>query len=656
MTTLLDAALEMAAAGWAVIPLHTPVDGACDCRKPDCPSPGKHPRTRNGLSDATTDADQIRRWWSLWPQANIGAGVPDGYVVVDVDVDDLATVFAADEMPQTATSRTGRGSHHVYRTPVPVRPKVAVREHVDLRGLGSYIVVAPSRHANGRQYEWATGLAEGVASAPEWVLRAAGSRPQEPRGAEGAPILRGGRNDTLARLAGVMRRQGMTIEEIAIALQAVDSARCRPPLESEEPGSVRRIAASIGRYAPAEEPEAAPWPEPEDRGTATLSELGDVQYVEDLLRPGRIVVWAAEEGSGKSYAVDDELAIRVAVAGGSFAGTWPILLTGPVLVLSEMHSDDDYQRETTVLASLGLERSALADRYFRLPLMTAAGGKPALTVLEWREWITAWLRDHRALLLVVDTATGATQVDPWGGAIQSVYQNLRGMLAAYPALAVVLVVHCRKPSGRGDRRLSDVLGEWGRWCDVVVLQENDGASLTRTKISVRKRVSHERRIVATKAGGLLVDPHDLVAEGPKVGLDTVVDVIAGALGMTIKDLAKALKVAPSTAATYAQEAEHSGRIERRRSGPKGQFRLYPVASEPDGGAPSSPPSTSGDGDGRFSDATAPSDPASFRPSDDPIGSEGSRSEGDGSISAGEGLFGDQGGAQTDPRQRGRGPV
>jgi hypothetical protein len=655
MTTLLDAALEMAAAGWAVIPLQTPVDGVCDCRKPDCSSPGKHPRTAHGLSDGTTDADQIRRWYAMWPQANIGALVPDGYVVVDVDVADLTTLFVAGELPATATERTGRGWHFVYRTFVPVGPKVAVRAHVDLRGPGSYIVVAPSLHANGRQYEWVTPLAQRVATAPDWVLQAAERKPQAAGADDGAPIPRGQRNDTLTRLAGAMRRQGMTIDEITIALKAVDVARCCPPLELEEPGSAGRIAASIGRYAPAEDPVDSRWPEPEDRGTATLSELGDVQYVEDLLRPGRIVVWAAEEGSGKSYAVDDELAIRVAVAGGSFAGTWPTLRTGPVLVLSEMHSDDDYQREATVLASLGLERSALLDLYYRLPLMTAAGGKPALTVPEWRERTTAWLHDHNALLLVVDTATNATQVDPWGVAIQSVYRDLRVMLAAYPALAVVLVVHCRKPSGRGDRRLSDVLGEWGRWCDVVVLQENDGASLTRTKISVRKRVSHERRIVATKAGGLLVDPHDLVAEGPKVGLDTVVDVIAGAPGMTIKGLAEVLKVAPSTAATYAQEAERSRRIERRRSGPKGQFRLYRVVTEVDGGTSSNPPSASGDGVGRFTDATTRSDPGSFRPSDDPIGSEGSRSEGDGSISKGDGLFGDQGGAETDLGERGRRP-
>ncbi|HLY13560.1 MAG TPA: AAA family ATPase, partial [Candidatus Limnocylindrales bacterium] len=261
-----------------------------------------------------------------------------------------------------------------------------------------------------------------------------------------------------------------------------------------EPGPEDEQREIAGRMALAiSHPDASPdgpltWPEPEDRGRAVLSALGDVEYVEDLVRPGRILCWAAEEGSGKSYAVDAELGMRIAVAGGAFAGTWPILQTGPVLILSEMHPDDDYQREQTTLESLGLERDALAGRYYRLSLITAAGGRPALTVDAWRDWITAWLREHEALLLVVDTATGATQVDPWGKAIQEVYTNLRVMIDEYPALAVILLLHLKKPQGRGERRISDVLGEWGRWCDVVVIQENEGASLTQTKITTRKRV------------------------------------------------------------------------------------------------------------------------------------------------------------------------
>src|SRR5438876_6020660 len=123
---------------------------------------------------------------------------------------------------------------------------------------------------------------------------------------------------------------------------------------------------------------AQEWPEPEDLGEAVLSELGGVEYVEDLVRPGRILVVAAEEGSGKSYAIDAELAIRLAVAGGSFAETWPVRSRGPVLVLSEMHQDDDVERADMTCRALDLDRGALRGRYFRLPLMTAAGGEPCL--------------------------------------------------------------------------------------------------------------------------------------------------------------------------------------------------------------------------------------------------------------------------------------
>ena len=248
MNAPVESALAMAAAGWAVIPLHTPIDGACDCHRPDCSSPGKHPRTKNGLSDATTEADQIRMWWGMWPTANIGAVVPDGFIVVDVDVADLAAVFRSDELPRTATSRTGRGRHLIYRTSAPIRPKVGVREHVDLRGPGSYIVVPPSLHISGVRYEWVLPIEDGIADAPAWIAdavrspRTAGDRPED-----SDAIPDGQRNATLASLAGTMRRRGMIVAEIEAALLAVNAGRCRPPLPDD---AVRGIAASVGRYPP----------------------------------------------------------------------------------------------------------------------------------------------------------------------------------------------------------------------------------------------------------------------------------------------------------------------------------------------------------------------------------------------------------------------
>jgi hypothetical protein len=249
MNALLESALAMAAAGWAVIPLHTPVDGACDCRRPNCTSPGKHPRTKNGLSDATTNADQISNWWNRWPDANIGAVVPSDLVVVDVDVPDLATVFSDGELPSTPTSKTGRGWHLIYRTATPIRPKVGVRAHVDLRGPGSYIVVPPSLHVSGMRYEWVVPLEDGIAEAPAWIAEAARS----PRMAGGRSddadnnIPEGQRNASLTSLAGAMRRRSMTATEIEAALLAVNVGRCEPPLPED---AVRRIASSVGRYPP----------------------------------------------------------------------------------------------------------------------------------------------------------------------------------------------------------------------------------------------------------------------------------------------------------------------------------------------------------------------------------------------------------------------
>src|SRR5262245_23651589 len=85
-TALLDAALSYAARGWRVFPCHTPTKDGCSCRQA-CSRTGKHPRTKNGLKDATTDTATIQRWWQQWPQANIAiaTGAVSGLVVLDED-------------------------------------------------------------------------------------------------------------------------------------------------------------------------------------------------------------------------------------------------------------------------------------------------------------------------------------------------------------------------------------------------------------------------------------------------------------------------------------------------------------------------------------------------------------------------------------------
>ena len=52
-----------------------------------CKPAEKRPLTEHGFRDATSDDRQIARWWSRWPEANIGmpTGRSSAVEVVDID-------------------------------------------------------------------------------------------------------------------------------------------------------------------------------------------------------------------------------------------------------------------------------------------------------------------------------------------------------------------------------------------------------------------------------------------------------------------------------------------------------------------------------------------------------------------------------------------
>lgn len=105
---------------------------------------------------------------------------------------------------------------------------------------------------------------------------------RSPSAPTGPVFAAGGRNKTLASLAGKLRRGGLSGDAIEAALQRTNVERCRPPLDEAE---VRAIARSIGRYAAGDiaatagavqTPAAADptWPEPLLPGAASVPEIG----------------------------------------------------------------------------------------------------------------------------------------------------------------------------------------------------------------------------------------------------------------------------------------------------------------------------------------------------------------------------------------------
>ncbi len=151
--------------GWRVFPLYEVNEsGHCACGNTHCSSPGKHPRVKHGVLEATTDETRILMWWLLWPEANIGVatGKNSNIVVLDVDVArggkaSLAEWEAAHgKLPATLECETGGGGRHFYfaHPGWPVKNSVDVAPGLDVRGDGGYVVVPPSTHSSGRVYKW----------------------------------------------------------------------------------------------------------------------------------------------------------------------------------------------------------------------------------------------------------------------------------------------------------------------------------------------------------------------------------------------------------------------------------------------------------------------------------------------------------------------
>ena len=256
----LTAALEYAEKGWPVLPVYEPDDqGHCSCGKgAACDSPAKHPRTRHGFKDATTDESQIREWWRIWPNANVAVstGPLSGLVVVDLDPrhgSDASFVRLKAEygpIPETLTCVTGGGGQHLYFVSPgsSIRSRTGVLRGIDVRADGSYIIVAPSRHSSGQLYAWNDSPRRDIAQLPD-PLRALFTAERQapiPIRAQRKCYEQGVRNDRLFPHARLMCRQGLSPDVVEREVLGLNTRRCHPPLPEDEVCALVRSAVGYG--------------------------------------------------------------------------------------------------------------------------------------------------------------------------------------------------------------------------------------------------------------------------------------------------------------------------------------------------------------------------------------------------------------------------
>lgn len=197
-TSNLEYALKYAKAGWKLHPCK--VD--------------KTPYLNDWPNVATSDPEQLTRWWAQWPDASIGCatGEASGHWVLDADGEEGIKQAQEMNLPITLTSRTGGGGLQFFfiSNGTEIRNSAKkVASHIDVRGNGGYVILPPSSHPSGNKYFWEKKTK--IVAAPEWLVEKVKKQPEK----------------TVTHLPGETTRYGQAalVNEMAILSSASHGAR-----------------------------------------------------------------------------------------------------------------------------------------------------------------------------------------------------------------------------------------------------------------------------------------------------------------------------------------------------------------------------------------------------------------------------------------------
>jgi len=216
---------------------------------------GKRAITKNGVKDATTSTDELALQFLKDPKQMIAVATGIKFWVVDIDIkptsgidgyeslyDHFGDDFVVDTKKHLIQKTPSGGIHLFIELPddgLPVPNTVGVLDGVDLRGLGTYVVMAPSGISIDGQYKqyrlrnaadgcfmpmckWTTELLQ--------MARDKKSTSNDGLLNEGLTtgFGQGVRDDSIFKLACMLKREGIDINVAEAFIQSV-AEKCDPP-------------------------------------------------------------------------------------------------------------------------------------------------------------------------------------------------------------------------------------------------------------------------------------------------------------------------------------------------------------------------------------------------------------------------------------------
>ncbi|MFC1918032.1 bifunctional DNA primase/polymerase, partial [Chloroflexota bacterium] len=248
----------------------------------------------------TTRADeaQLKVWenelhptlWGIITNGNIA--------VIDADTPETRAQLQAEIGDPHVSTPRGGAHWYIETTGHPLKTAARVLPGIDVRGVGGFVNIAGGKYQIIR-----IPVPEDIIpwyTLPKWILAEVNGSKPKAEIPPGTAVPVGQRNDTLARIAGAMRRQGAGQAAIEAALFNVVCEVTLPEVE------IRAIAASVGRYPPA--------PPKQQESTITYIDQVTETKVNFLWEPyipiGKLTLLEGDPGVGKSWVT---LAIATAV-------------------------------------------------------------------------------------------------------------------------------------------------------------------------------------------------------------------------------------------------------------------------------------------------------------------------------------------------------
>lgn len=365
VNSVLAQANEYIDQGWSILPV-----------KPS----EKRPYMTNWLQYQHIKAakEMADSWFTSLTGAGVGmvTGRISGVVVLDVEsycsisIDELLRRY-----PTQMISRTGTGGYHLfYLYPNGVSKianRVGIFEGADIRADGGFIVLPPTRHPNGKLYEWVKKGPLGVfpkalldiqsqpkAQGDGWITEAL-------RG-----VSEGGRNDACARLAGYFFHKGLNAD-IVEALLTEWNERNDPPLPMREMRttikSIERSCAVVGGQFTSVEYEddskvASKAPENSTFDLLRMRDYvkgyggeGATWLIQDWLPDKSITFLVSPPESYKTWILLD-LAVSIST-GLPFLGQARVNKTGPAMIIQQ---EDSHGGLTERLALIAEQKMGMA--------------------------------------------------------------------------------------------------------------------------------------------------------------------------------------------------------------------------------------------------------------------------------------------------------